>query len=517
MSAQVPEHRTISRRSLSKKKSAVVQSLEARTIEIRMKIASAVVEDTKFRFPGVTEGLYTLDALTPFSRVEPFVVPSLINSTDDVGITVAPGDAHFKDRLLKRLPAFAGFDFLKHGLCIAGGSVSALVMSPDGASLKDKEIGALKDFDMFLVGHKTDGEVLDAIRALASHLANAWTKTGPMFVYRTKNCVSFYCEEGGRADGPYFARDGLVQVVLRRYSTTAEVLHSFDLGSSAFLWDGQRVYMTALGKLAAEHGINVLNLKARRSSYERRLARYFERGYSIVLSQLDAGAVLAAYGRMPYLRAKGSVNIVNGSIMARHLVASRPSDDEDMEGEVEGIPCSDYEVSNVPYESPRRIGRNNMFAMLKPVVNVNGLVAMAVWRQDLDIFSIQPEMEEDGLYARVKAMIGSGQIDPVSFKNLLGSENAIRVMMVLLSEKVEDCGWKTMVRELCDARRLEIEARCHIPFVIMGVEDNTSLVGPYNRLVVDEAAWYGDCAAGAYIRRLVNEKLQSADAKPVAC
>ena len=209
------------------------------------------------------------------------------------------------------------------------------------------QIGAnFGDVDLFLVGHPSDAAACAAIVALRDHLAGAsWPSSGPsqgpqppasgpsqgpqppasgpsqgpqppaLRVHRTLGCITFICTDYAGAPARQPRRKAsaprrqpcalrVVQVILRRYSTLAEVLHGFDLGACAVAWDGARVSLTALGRLAARWRVNVVNLAVRRGSYERRLVRYWERGFAVALPDFDP-ATLPPQDRylisLPYL------------------------------------------------------------------------------------------------------------------------------------------------------------------------------------------------------------------------
>ena len=125
-----------------------------------------------------------------------------------------------------------------------------------------------------------------ALEIVAQVLGEAW---GDVTVYRTRACVTF---RAGRLERwRTVAGSPLVQVILRRYESVSEVIHRFDIGASAVVYDGQQVWFTSLSKLAYEQGVNVLDLSRRRANYEARLAKYFLRGFGIVLPNLDAAKV----------------------------------------------------------------------------------------------------------------------------------------------------------------------------------------------------------------------------------
>lgn len=73
------------------------------------------------------------------------------------------------------------------------------------------------------------------------------------------------------------------QFILRIYANKSEILHGFDLGSSAVGFDGTSVYFTGLSKFAYEYSCNILDTTRRSTTYEQRLIKYFARNFDIIL------------------------------------------------------------------------------------------------------------------------------------------------------------------------------------------------------------------------------------------
>ena len=93
-------------------------------------------------------------------------------------------------------------------------------------------------------------------------------------VYRTPNAISFEIDEK-------------IQIIFRIYLNISEILHGFDIGASAVGFDGTNVYFTSLSRFSYENQCNILDLTRRSTSYEYRLKKYFDQGFSIVLPDLD--------------------------------------------------------------------------------------------------------------------------------------------------------------------------------------------------------------------------------------
>jgi hypothetical protein len=100
-----------------------------------------------------------------------------------------------------------------------------------------------------------------------------------------------------------------IQIILRCYKTMSEIIHGFDLGSSAMCFDGNEVYLTGLGKYCLENMVNIFDHTRRSTTYEKRLIKNFDDGFQIVLPNLDLAKLRKDYFRyqlsevceLPYL------------------------------------------------------------------------------------------------------------------------------------------------------------------------------------------------------------------------
>ncbi|ARA71907.1 hypothetical protein BNJ_00065 [Kaumoebavirus] len=161
---------------------------------------------------------------------------------------------------------------------IAGGSVSATIIGSD-----------YDDVDLFIYGlddAKRDLKLRYLIKAISaamyareiniSHISgfiemNSEDQFDRVYTIRNQNCVTI--KNSYRK----------VQIILRKYNTAPEVIQGFDLGSSAIGINGNKVILTPLAKFAYEYGLNIIDTDRRSTTYEARLAKYFQRGFGIVM------------------------------------------------------------------------------------------------------------------------------------------------------------------------------------------------------------------------------------------
>lgn len=94
-----------------------------------------------------------------------------------------------------------------------------------------------------------------------------------VFIMRTQNSVSFYCDFPIRP----------VQIVLRLYSSPSEILASFDVDCCACGFDGKHVWASPRGIRALETRCNIVDVSRRSQVYEDRLYKYAKRGYRVAV------------------------------------------------------------------------------------------------------------------------------------------------------------------------------------------------------------------------------------------
>ncbi len=133
----------------------------------------------------------------------------------------------------------------------------------------------------------------------------------------------------------YFDRDKecKMQLILRSYKTKSSIIHGFDLPSSSILYDGETTYMSAIGAYAYVHKINIVDPRARSPSYERRLAKYSDRGFALAMLDLDI-KILASGKHTVFPHMTLSTFHVGGNYASGTIVID------------ERAPASDYETDD---------------------------------------------------------------------------------------------------------------------------------------------------------------------------
>ncbi len=238
-------------------------------------------KDTERRIVGGNPPLYTIGNLVQKSW--DFTLPTLTKGCHyaDVRKELLTSVPDFAKKFYARYPILKGITF--ENLLIAGGSVANLVFK----SKTDED----PDVDMFLFGLTPEEASKRAELIIAQIAANVQKflklkdpKTGKPLHYPHEHRAFLIKNDDtctlhiGKAK---------IQIIFRLYTHLSEVLHGFDLGSSAIGFDGKEIYVTELGKFAFEYGCNIVDTTRRSTSYEKRLVKYFDRKFNIIMSNLD--------------------------------------------------------------------------------------------------------------------------------------------------------------------------------------------------------------------------------------
>ena len=82
-----------------------------------------------------------------------------------------------------------------------------------------------------------------------------------------------------------------VQIVLRLYSSPAEILAGFDVDAPCCAYDGDRVWANPRAIVSMMRQANTVDMTRRSPSYEVRLAKYSSRGFEIYIPGLKRDEV----------------------------------------------------------------------------------------------------------------------------------------------------------------------------------------------------------------------------------
>ena len=146
------------------------------------------------------------------------------------------------------------------GVLLAGGSVLNLILD---CRLK-------VDYDLFFYG-MTREQANNKIRTCIEYFATR-SDVSVFSVFRTQNSITLDIGIGHK--------HVKVQFILRLYTSISEVLHGFDVDCSCVGFDGTNFYLTERSKFALENMMNFVDFDRMSPTYENRLVKYADRGFS---------------------------------------------------------------------------------------------------------------------------------------------------------------------------------------------------------------------------------------------
>lgn len=120
-----------------------------------------------------------------------------------------------------------------------------------------------------------------------------------------------YCVRGPRAItfvSKYPYRH--IQVILKNFSSVAEILNSFDVDCCCVAYDGNNVWTNERAMRAINQKINVVDLTKSSASYEYRLAKYGRRGFKVVVPSFDEANVNEQIYLKPPYQLRGLAKLV---------------------------------------------------------------------------------------------------------------------------------------------------------------------------------------------------------------
>ena len=179
------------------------------------------------------------------------------------------------------------------GLVFAGGAVLG-ALTGCGAG----------DVDIFLrcakncTKDEAEARLRHVFRAVQRNQARNVGAKSKILVTRSRNAVTLF-----RVSGPRLTQGAPpVQVILRPYTSTLELLLNFDVDCCCFAWelDENCVVCTPRGLRALRHGCNIADTRFAGGGYCRRLEKYACRGFGIGVpgytpSLVRAGLLTASY------------------------------------------------------------------------------------------------------------------------------------------------------------------------------------------------------------------------------
>lgn len=236
------------------------------------------------------DDLFSLDQLTfgqEWDNSLPTLVPEVTYSKARKQTT---NNSAFCDLFFGAHPEFKSVDM--SNILVAGGCIGGIINNVFA-----------KDIDLFVYGLSED-EANEKVLTLTTQLIEARKQLKKDEIAASKAKKSYYGSHNvevkliRNANGlSIFIDQRIYQIIFRLYTSKSEILHGFDVGSSAVGFDGQNVFFTSLSKFSYEFMCNIVDTSRRSTTYEKRLKKYFSRGFKIIVPYMNVSLLRKEYFR----------------------------------------------------------------------------------------------------------------------------------------------------------------------------------------------------------------------------
>lgn len=174
------------------------------------------------------------------------------------------------------------------GLVVAGGAIvnallGSTIIGIDGAKHNF-------DIDFFIYGNV---DIEKNIQLIINYFKNIKAKNRQFYI--TKNALTIVINNMQE-----------YQIILRKYATMDEILHGFDLSCSQVLYDGNYFYYTHAAANSFNNNITMVEPITWYYSFEKRIQKYFNRGFAFFLPFVRPGIRTT-----PYIFNYDESNIIN--------------------------------------------------------------------------------------------------------------------------------------------------------------------------------------------------------------
>jgi len=447
----------------------------ALTSNLSKNVFDVLKKDAEYCMQGVTDDLFTTKDVTLNSKSWDYSLPTLTNNA----VARRSKDKWVNNNIGKRFfdeyPIFKDFDF--SNILVAGGAVSHFIR---------RDYHFLNDIDLFVFGldeKEATRRVNNMIRFLINtHVAkledpsycqkecspsfivnrqiicdpkaakekgaeleqriklyNNMYINGLIDVYNTGRCITLVLRKNWREDPIQ------IQIILRLYNTKSEILHGFDLGSSAVGFDGKELYFTTLSKFSYEYRVNIVDTSRRSVTYEQRLLKYLDRGFEIIMPKFHMSKIKIENNsfvvNLPFLKIGGIEK--NGKKI--HIPKHIPYGDK-----------SDYAFNVTSYTVP--------FINVRKLVKDDYTLVTFKSGQDGDIINEKPLLSNeliDKVYDQIKKSIyKEGKFDMKQLKNyvsIVPSELVCKRVLLDKEEKYIDPKEVHLIKQKCGNSILNLQ------------------------------------------------------------
>lgn len=469
-------------------------------------IQKILAKDAKSRYEGITDDLHPLKSLVS-DKILDYDLPTLVQSNFDYNesIKLCNDIVAFKKTFYEKYPFLVGLDM--KNLLIAGGSVGDIVRKQNNRKV---------DVDFFVYGLELDEAnqrvkqwVVDVINCAKKYLEPKKSKSkkesssdddtsseysseeSPPRKTRGKKCTikdrDLDCSMVRNNNTLLINICGTkLQLIFRLYKTKSEILHGFDLGSSAVGFDGKQVLFTTLGKFCYEHSCNIIDTTRRSTTYECRLEKYFDRNFNIVMPKLDITKLRTeyfAYGLkemciLPYF--KFAYTDIIGNKIKSHSFHNKYS------------VTSDYQLDDIDEYKSFSI---NIYNLVNDI-NFFYYTSESTDTEVIDVLNKPPRLAKGSIIAFYELLhknISNKNIDVIKLKQFLPIEKTATIVTNLIEGK-DATYLDTLIKKQTDVvlkKLAKLEKRDHSVINWITQEPGTQVSGSFNPIIKDEKDWYG--------------------------
>ncbi len=402
------------------------------------------------------------------------------------------------ERLYKSYPGLVGVDLTN--ILIAGGAVCNAVLNLHRANDVDFFIYGIHDTDAAIERIRKLFEAIEGAHAAVHRAAFDKKEKEHLLMYQNSRMHKTY-QAGEYRE--YIPENTMVrtqnyvsmhlqgveyQVILRLYDTKSQILHGFDMGPSAIGFDGKAIWVSSLGRLSYEYGINAVDISRRSLSMEYRLKKYLDRGFKIVLPGLDmakvVGTGVSRFGMAERLML-GSMCIEYTRIIGNDFLGAK----------IHCKAASDY-VCDIDNE----IGvlNANIRALVSNDLEKLTVIKPNAWRYD--VFSKKNFFGADFINTFYHGMASKLKYDGWNIRNLRYFSPAIRERMFAHFVEVLDGGhgsvanlnYGDFIAEQIALVFSRVEAASAQGIVFRTVDPGAQYTGSFHPVKTTEEAFYGE-------------------------
>ena len=505
---------------------------------------AAFIMDNTHRYKGVTRDLFPFKSVAICTGVWDNSIPTVYSNT------LMPNNISLKDisnELYVRYPGLKEFNLGVPGLIVAGGAVQRLLTKNKECAdrcncycndcYRDRSWSSPSDIDLFLVG-LSEQEAVDKVTQFRNHILNT-PRFKELKQYRTKNCVTFVVvtlEKHKKRDNTTIQkqRTRIYQIILRLYSTLSEILHGFDFGSCSVAFDEKEVYFTSLSKFAFEFGLNILNLKKRRPSYEYRICKYFNRGFGLILPNFNINQIYKCSARnhecsafeLPHLNIYNyTLKQVNPALLCIDRACltaypkGKPFDKEEDHVEESGYSAAwdyglPYAIATKNFRQAVRGCKDPYYAVLTEIRK--GEDIETTWYCNDKPYFPKHNLRRyehnnktfhfiDHDYKTAHTRFINGTLAPKRLNYLFPSEIASKALISLALGENTKTIWDTILDPTIEEGKMLIR-RTKLPLTWESVVDSTNLIAPFGTASMTKKEWYGEFYNNRESRETVSDK-----------